>query len=93
MMKNQIYSHLLKNRDTIRSESGSAAKSISLDRFDGQLGLSTSSSTCPGQLAKEAWSALAEARKTEVLPVRMVEDGNLIKENVRLCIRALVKVI
>jgi len=82
MLRHQFYERLLANHDTIRNDARTAAKTMGLNKFNGQLGLSTSSSSCPGQLAKPVWDALNEARKTKVLPARIVEDQlrELVKE-------------
>jgi hypothetical protein len=82
MLRYMFYEHLLANRESIRSEARDAAKEMGLDRFEGQLGLNSTSSTCPGPLPKYVWDALVEARKKRVLPIRIVESElrDLVKE-------------
>lgn len=47
---------------------------MGLEKFNGQLGLSTTASSCPAPLAKYVWDALAKARERPVLPIRKVEN-------------------
>jgi hypothetical protein len=70
----QLYSDLLHRRDEIRREAKEYAHEVGLDKFNGQLGLTSTMSTCPGPLSKAVLAALAEARKRSVLPIRFVED-------------------
>jgi len=70
----QWYDRLLQARAEIHREVKEIAREMGLDKFEGQLGLSTTGSTCPAPLAKYVWEALAEARKKRVLPVRIVEN-------------------
>jgi len=74
MIRYKFYEHLLTSRESIHKEAKEAAKEMGLDRFGGQLGLNTTSSSCPGPLPKYVWDALAEARKKRVLPIRIVEN-------------------
>ncbi|MGA2972459.1 MAG: hypothetical protein ABSE39_07535 [Candidatus Bathyarchaeia archaeon] len=78
----QWYNRLLGSRPAIHEEAKRAAREMGLDKFNGQLGLSTTSSSCPAPLAKYVWDALAEARKKRVLPIRIVENElrDIVKE-------------
>jgi hypothetical protein len=82
MIRYKFYERLWANRELIHREANEVAKEMRLDRFDGQLGLNSTSSTCPAPLSKYVWNALAEARKTKVFPVRIVEDNlrDLVKD-------------
>jgi hypothetical protein len=70
----QWYDRLLASRSAIHEEAKEVAREMGLDKFNGQLGLSSTGSSCPSPLANYVWDALGEARKKRVLPIRIVEN-------------------
>jgi len=70
----QWYDGLLRSRELIRRDARAYVREIGLDKFNGQLGLTSTMSSCPGPLSKSVLEALAEARKKSVLPIRLVEN-------------------
>jgi len=78
----KFYGNLLKNHEAIHREARAVAKEIGVDHFAGQLGLNSTSSTCPAPLPNYVWEALEAARQRKVLPVITVENElrDLIKD-------------
>ncbi len=76
------YQELARNRQAIYADARRAAKGLGLDRFEGQLGLYPTASSCAGPLADYVLEAIVEANKRAVYPIRIVEDQlrDLVKE-------------
>jgi hypothetical protein len=82
MFRHAWYQHLFDSIPDIEREAASAAETLHLDRYSGEIGTYQGSSGCPARLPDYVMDAIVEANEKNVLPAVRVADGirELVKE-------------
>ncbi len=74
MYRHEWYQKIYERIPAIVEEARQFGETLSLGKLNSQFGLYSGASSCPARLPNYVIEAIVEANKTEVLPVRDVED-------------------